>query len=168
MRFRHTLTVITIATSWRAPIALAIPMSIAHTAGDSVELSPIAGVPQESNSTNKITLERVAVVLGLVVSVRAIIKTIIAVIKWMRKMRDRKGKHRQEAAGVSRNPINDEAGREARDAFALTTQPEDSNEIEIKLETLPKVVTVDKVAPPSSLPVERPSQVPTPSSSSRV
>ncbi|KAI1210621.1 uncharacterized protein F4807DRAFT_459462 [Annulohypoxylon truncatum] len=87
----------------------------------------------------------------------AFITTLIAIINFRARVRDRTGAHGRGVIGESRNPINDEAGREARDALAQPCQLERMDDASgVLLETLPPAVA--QADPPlSSMPAKRPS-----------
>ncbi|KAI1213718.1 uncharacterized protein F4807DRAFT_408819 [Annulohypoxylon truncatum] len=90
----------------------------------------------------------------------SIITTLIAIIDLRLKIKDRTELRRQRIIGAPRNPINDEASREARDALALPHQIENtSDRHELELAVLPTTPKVDKVSTPLPMPAERPSSI---------
>ncbi|KAI0884716.1 uncharacterized protein GGS22DRAFT_200414, partial [Annulohypoxylon maeteangense] len=87
-----------------------------------------------------------------------LITTFIAILDYRARVRARAETHRQEPIGESRNPVNDEAGREACDALAQPSQTEETGASnETPLVTLP-AVKAPTDPPPLPIPAERPSR----------
>ncbi|OTA97246.1 hypothetical protein M434DRAFT_392196 [Hypoxylon sp. CO27-5] len=87
------------------------------------------------------------------------VTTIIAVLDFRLRRKDRTEARRQGIIGEPRNPINDEAGRQARDALAQKVQPEASDAAAgVGLVILAAANGVDADIPPASMPTKRPSR----------
>ncbi|OTA65334.1 hypothetical protein K449DRAFT_431932 [Hypoxylon sp. EC38] len=87
------------------------------------------------------------------------VTTLIAVLDFRLRRKDRAEARRQGIIGQPRNPINDEAGRQARDALAQEVELESTNAVAgVGLATLAAVDDVDEDISPAPIPAERPSR----------
>ncbi|KAI2468419.1 hypothetical protein F4781DRAFT_398239 [Annulohypoxylon bovei var. microspora] len=79
----------------------------------------------------------------------SVVTTLISVVDFRLKIRDRTKSRRKGVKGVPRNPINDEAGREAHDALAQPYQPEDmNNSVRLGLSALSAIPKINGVPSP--------------------
>lgn len=93
----------------------------------------------------------------------AVITTIITIVECRKRSKNRIFTHERRIIGEPRNPVNDELGREAVDAFALQDQGEDINSSNgTPLLAIPPPAALStsrtQTIPPKPMPAERPSR----------